>query len=148
VHSYCSFVNRARELLIYMPSVRRETGHTHTHARQEQHPKRPREEPPPSLNDRRWRGEGAYHLPHPGGWPRRTARLWIVFLWVHLRSVVRRVHSHHFPPQHVQIDRVIKVVHEKSVTSYCSSVNSARELFVYTPFVNSVHLGTPAPLPQ
>jgi len=41
----------------------------------EQHHKRPHEGPPPSLkNDRRWRGVGAYHLPHPGWWPRRSQR--------------------------------------------------------------------------
>jgi len=56
--------------------VRRETGHTHPHTRQEQHAPRleqratrqeqhhtrPHEEPPPSLyKDRKWRGDGAYH---------------------------------------------------------------------------------------
>jgi len=46
---------------------------THTNTRHEQHHKRPHEEPHPSLNsDRRWRGDGAFHLPHPGGWPRPT----------------------------------------------------------------------------
>ena len=38
---------------------------THTNTRQEQHHKRPHEGPPLSLNnDRRWRDDGAYHLPH------------------------------------------------------------------------------------
>jgi len=47
---------------------------THHMTRQEQHHKRPHEEPPtPALNnDRRWRGDGAYHLPHPGGWKNQT----------------------------------------------------------------------------
>ena len=44
---------------------------THTNTPHEQHYKRPHPGPPPSLNsDRRWRGDSAYHLPHPGGWPR------------------------------------------------------------------------------
>ena len=43
-----------------------------TNTRPEQHHKRPHEEPLPSLNtDRRWRGDGARHLPHQGGWPHR-----------------------------------------------------------------------------
>ena len=50
--------------------VRTETGQ-HTNRRQEQHHKRPREEPPPSLNtDQRF----SPHLPHPAGWPRRSQR--------------------------------------------------------------------------
>jgi len=53
------------DLLIYL--------YTETH--DTNHHKRPYEEPPRSLNnDRRWRGDGAYHLPHPGGWPRLKKR--------------------------------------------------------------------------
>jgi len=51
------------------------TSSSHTNTRHEQHHKRPHEEPPPSLNnDRRWRSDGAYTLPHPGGWPRPSRR--------------------------------------------------------------------------
>jgi len=67
-------------------SVRRDTGHTHKHTTrttphnttQEQHHKRPHEEPPPALdNDRRWRGDGAHYLVHPGGWPHREMVVWV-----------------------------------------------------------------------
>jgi len=48
------------------------TPDTHTHTRPEQHPKPPNEHPPQTLNNaRRWRDDGACHLPRPGGWPRR-----------------------------------------------------------------------------
>jgi len=61
--------------------VKKTTGHTHTHTHtdREQHPRHrhthahdknntPNEHLPQALiNDRRWRGDGAYHLPHPGG---------------------------------------------------------------------------------
>ena len=64
--------------------VNRSTGHTHTHTqnnspdtdththtRQEQHPEPPKGHPPQTLNiARRWRDDGACHLPRPGGWPR------------------------------------------------------------------------------
>jgi len=41
---------------------------THTRTRQEQHPKPPTEHLPQTLNNaRRWRGDGACHLPRPGG---------------------------------------------------------------------------------
>jgi len=67
---------------------KRSTGHTHTHTptenntpdtdthtRQEQHPKPPNEHLPQTLNNaRRWRDDGACHLPRPGGWPRRSQR--------------------------------------------------------------------------
>jgi len=47
--------------------------HRHTHTRQEQHPKPPNEHLPQTLNNaRRWRDDGACHLPRPGGWLRRT----------------------------------------------------------------------------
>ena len=84
-------------------SVRRETGHTHKHTtrttphnkrhdqvthkhttRTTPHNKRhdknnttndhTKDHPPALNNDRRWSGDGAYHLPHPGGWPRRSQR--------------------------------------------------------------------------
>ena len=50
--------------------------HTHrqrttppTHTRQEQHPKPPHEHSPQTLNNaRKWRDDGAYHFPRPGGW--------------------------------------------------------------------------------
>jgi len=52
---------------------KRNRAHTQTH--DQNNIKRPHEGTPPSLNkDRRWRDDGAYYLPCPGGWPRRSQR--------------------------------------------------------------------------
>jgi len=46
---------------------------TDTHTRPEQHPKPSNDHLPQTLNNaRRWRDDGACHLPRPGGWPRRS----------------------------------------------------------------------------
>jgi len=51
---------------------KRNRSHTQTHD-QNNTTNDPVKDHPPSLNNnRRWRGDGAYHLPRPGGWPRRS----------------------------------------------------------------------------
>jgi len=47
--------------------------HRHTRTRQGQHPNPPNEHLPQTLNNaRRWRDDGACHLPRPGEWPLRV----------------------------------------------------------------------------
>ena len=50
--------------------------HRHRHTRQEQHPKPPNEHLPQTLNNaRRWRDDGACHLPRQNRWARKNENL-------------------------------------------------------------------------
>ena len=53
--------------------VKEKRGHTHKHTTRTT-PQMTTRRDTPFNNDRRWRGDGAYHPPHPGGWPRRSQR--------------------------------------------------------------------------
>jgi len=136
--------------------VKQSTGHTHTgHTEQRKHPrhrhtpahdkeKSPNEHLPQALNNaRRWRDDGACHLPRPGGCEERFGRArcltlrysLLLSVWVDpsveqtgvtFREVVTRHRTRIFylGVRGGQIDRVIKLVSERNATSHWSLVNN------------------------
>ena len=76
VNNRCEQINRSHtQTHTYTPTENNTPRHRNTRTRQEQHPKPPNEHLPQTLNSaRRWRDNGACHLPRPGGWPRRSQR--------------------------------------------------------------------------